>query len=119
MRRSAPSRLGAPRPAEAPGAGREHCRRRRRPFFPLGGAFPRMPKVAENPAVTAAAQSLGCTPSQIGLAWLLHHAPNTLLIPRTADAGHLQANIAAGTIELDGATLAALDATESQSIDVI
>jgi aryl-alcohol dehydrogenase-like predicted oxidoreductase len=89
------------------------------PFFPLGGAFPRMPKVADNPAVTAAAQSIGCTPSQIGLAWLLHHAPNTLLIPGTADAGHLQANIAAGTIELDGATLAALDATESQSIDVI
>jgi aryl-alcohol dehydrogenase-like predicted oxidoreductase len=88
------------------------------PFFPLGGAFPRMPKVADNPAVTAAAQSIGCTPSQIGLAWLLHHAPNTLLIPGTADAGHLQANIAAGTIELDGATLTALDATESQSIDV-
>ncbi|MGA8112799.1 MAG: aldo/keto reductase [Actinocatenispora sp.] len=87
------------------------------PFFPLGGAFPRMPKVADHPAVTAAAQSLGCTPAQVGLAWLLHHAPNTLLIPGTAAAEHLEANIAAGTIELDGATLAALDAVESQTVD--
>ncbi|MGR3939440.1 aldo/keto reductase [Streptomyces sp. BRA346] len=88
------------------------------PFFPLGGAFPGLPKVSDAPAVTAAAQSLGRTPAQIGLAWLLHHAPNTLLIPGTADAGHLEANIAAGTIEFDDATLAALDAVESQPNDI-
>jgi hypothetical protein len=41
-----------------------------------------------------------------------------LLIPGTTDAGHLEANIAAGMIEFDNATLAALDAVESQSIDV-
>lgn len=87
------------------------------PFFPLGGAFPAMPKVADAPAVIAAARSLGATPAQVGLAWLLHHAPNTLLIPGTADAGHLEANIAAGTLALDEATLAALDATESPSLD--
>ncbi|KAA2253816.1 aldo/keto reductase [Solihabitans fulvus] len=88
------------------------------PFFPLGSAFPGMPKVVDAPAVTAAARSLGRTPSQVGLAWLLHHTPNMLLIPGTADAGHLEANIAAGTIELDDATLAALDATESQPVDL-
>ena len=80
------------------------------PFLPLGGAFPGRPKVADDPAAIAAARSLGRTPSQVGLAWLLHHAPNVLLIPGTADAGHLEANIAAGTIELDDATLAELDA---------
>ncbi len=79
------------------------------PYFPLGGAFPGLPKVTDEPAVLAAAENLGHTPSQIGLAWLLHHAPHVLLIPGTADAGHLEANLAAGAITLDEATLAALD----------
>ncbi|GAA4535831.1 aldo/keto reductase [Amycolatopsis samaneae] len=88
------------------------------PFFPLGGAFPAMPKVGDEPAVRAAAESLGVTAAQIGLAWLLHHAPNVLLIPGTADAGHLAANLAAGGVRLDGAALAALDAVPSRPADV-
>ena len=81
------------------------------PFFPLGGAFPGMPKVTDQPAVGAAARELGATPSQVGLAWLLHRAPNVLLIPGTASVGHLEANVAAGAVGLDEATLAALDAS--------
>jgi len=88
------------------------------PYFPLGGAFPGLPKVTDEPAVHAAAQSLGSTPSQVGLAWLLHHAPNVLLIPGTADPDHLQANVAAGTLALDDATLATLDAVPTRSADV-
>ncbi|TNC27615.1 aldo/keto reductase [Amycolatopsis alkalitolerans] len=80
------------------------------PFFPLGGAFPTMPKVTGAPAVAAAAQALGRTPAQVGLAWLLHHAPNVLLIPGTAHTGHLEENVAAGTIALDDAVMAQLDA---------
>jgi pyridoxine 4-dehydrogenase len=79
------------------------------PFFPLGGAFPGMPKATDQPAVRAAARSLGRTPAQVALAWLLHHAPNVLLIPGTANAEHLEANLAAGQITLDDETLAALD----------
>lgn len=85
------------------------------PFFPLGGAFPGMPKVTAEPAVQAAAQSLGCTPSQVGLAWLLRHTPNLLLIPGTADVAHLEANTAAGAIAIDDATAASLDAVPSRS----
>jgi aryl-alcohol dehydrogenase-like predicted oxidoreductase len=85
------------------------------PFFPLGGAFPGLPKVSGEPAVRAVADSLGVTPSQVGLAWLLHHAPNVLLIPGTADAAHLAANMAVGEITLDAATLATLDGIESRS----
>ncbi|ATL87995.1 aldo/keto reductase [Streptomyces malaysiensis] len=85
------------------------------PFFPLGGAFPGLPKVTEEPAVQTAAAALGVTPSQIGLAWLLHHAPNVLLIPGTADAAHLEANMAVSEITLDAATLATLDAIKSRS----
>ncbi|GAA2598086.1 MULTISPECIES: aldo/keto reductase [Streptomyces] len=88
------------------------------PYFPLGGAFPAMPKVADEPAVHTAAQALGVTPAQVGLAWLLRHAPNVLLIPGTADPGHLDANIAVGGIALDGEALAALDAVRSRSADV-
>jgi aryl-alcohol dehydrogenase-like predicted oxidoreductase len=88
------------------------------PFFPLGGAFPGLPKVTEEPAVRAVAESLGVTPSQVGLAWLLHHTPNVLLIPGTADAAHLEANMAASEIALDDATLATLDAIESRSNEV-
>jgi len=88
------------------------------PFFPLGSAFPGMPKVTDEPAVHAAAQSLGITGSQVGLAWLLAHAPNVLLIPGTADIDHLEANVAAGTFTIDDATLAALDAVPPRSAEV-
>ncbi|MFJ3791455.1 aldo/keto reductase [Kitasatospora sp. NPDC090091] len=88
------------------------------PFFPLGGAFPGLPKATDEPAVHAVAASLGVTPSQVGLAWLLHHAPNVLLIPGTANTAHLEANIAVGGITLDAAALRALDAIESRSNDL-
>jgi aryl-alcohol dehydrogenase-like predicted oxidoreductase len=81
------------------------------PFFPLGGAcFPDVPKVTEEPVVRRVAVSRGVTPSQVGLAWLLHHAPHVLLIPGTADAAHLEANTAAARVALDAEDLAALDA---------
>jgi aryl-alcohol dehydrogenase-like predicted oxidoreductase len=88
------------------------------PFFPLGGAFPGLPKVTEEPAVHAVAESLGVTPPQIGLAWLLHHAPNVLLIPGTADPAHLEANMAVSKITLDAESLATLDSIESRSNEV-
>ncbi|WP_042399560.1 aldo/keto reductase [Streptacidiphilus carbonis] len=88
------------------------------PYFPLGGAFPGLPKVTDEPAVQAAAKSLDRTPSQIGLAWLLRHAPNTLLIPGTADAGHLEANVAAGAVTFDDTTLAALDSVPSRPFEL-
>ncbi|MCA2226963.1 aldo/keto reductase [Nonomuraea aurantiaca] len=88
------------------------------PFFPLGGAFPQMPKVTDEAAVLAAAASLGRTPAQVGLAWLLHHAPHVLLIPGTAAIEHLEENIAAGTITFDRDMLDTLDAIPSRSAEV-
>ncbi len=80
------------------------------PFFPLGSAFPGMPKVTEHPAVLAAAAALDATPAQVGLAWLLAHAPNILLIPGTSSLDHLAQNLATGDVHLDAETVAALDA---------
>ncbi|MCX7522563.1 aldo/keto reductase [Microbacterium sp. STN6] len=87
------------------------------PFFPLGSAFPHLPKVAEQPEVKAAAARLGATPSQIGLAWLLGHAPNTLLIPGTSNGEHLAENVAVGEIVLDAETTAELDALWSRRFE--
>ncbi len=39
------------------------------PYFPLGSAFPGMPKVTENAAVRAVAQRVGASPAQVGRAW--------------------------------------------------
>lgn len=79
------------------------------PFFPLGSAFPGAARVDAQPEATAAAARLGATPAQTGLAWLLAHAPNILLIPGTTSAAHLAENLAAAEVALDAATLAELD----------
>lgn len=50
-------------------------------FFPLGGAVAGWPKVIDQPKVIAIAARMNITPLQVGLAWLLRHTPNTLLIP--------------------------------------
>jgi aryl-alcohol dehydrogenase-like predicted oxidoreductase len=76
-----------------------------------------MPKVTDEPAVIAAAERLGATPSQVGLAWLLHHSPNTMLIPGTADVAHLEANVAVGSLTLDAEALAELDAIPTRPAD--
>ncbi len=79
------------------------------PFFPLGSAFPHVASVTEHPAVTSAAAAHDATPAQIGLAWLLAHAPNMLLIPGTASVEHLTENVAAADVQLDAATMKTLD----------
>lgn len=85
------------------------------PYFPLGSAFPGMPKVTDEPAVLAVAEALGATPSQVGLAWLLHRAPDVLLIPGTASIEHLESNVAAGALTLDDAMLESLSAVPTRS----
>jgi aryl-alcohol dehydrogenase-like predicted oxidoreductase len=52
------------------------------------------------------AARLGATPMQVALAWLLHRAPNILLIPGTASPGHLRENLAAAEIALPGEMIA-------------
>jgi len=80
------------------------------PFFPLGSAFPSVPKVTGHPAVIAAAAALDATPAQVGLAWLLAHYSGTLLIPGTGSPRHLDQNIEAGALRLPASTLTELDA---------
>jgi pyridoxine 4-dehydrogenase len=71
------------------------------PFFPLGSAFDPQKSVLAATSVEATARRLAVTPAQVALAWLLHRAPNVLLIPGTSTLAHLEENLAAGQIVLD------------------
>src|SRR5215831_3075811 len=65
------------------------------PFFPLGGFSPLQSSVLD----TVAAK-IRATPMQVALAWLLHRAPNILLIPGTSSPAHLRENLAAAKLKL-------------------
>ncbi len=80
------------------------------PYFPLGSAFPAMPKVAEHPVVVAVAERLDATPAQVGLGWLLAHRDNVLLIPGTSSPAHLEENLAVAGVSLSPDDVAELDA---------
>ena len=85
------------------------------PFFPLGSAFPGIAKVTEHPVVIETASKLGVTPAQVGLAWLLAHSPNTLLIPGTSSLDHLAENVAVADVQLDAETMDILDGLADQA----
>ncbi|MEP6632031.1 MAG: oxidoreductase [Lapillicoccus sp.] len=80
------------------------------PYFPLGSAFPHMPKVVDQPAVQAVAARHDVSPSRVGLAWLLAQGGHVLLIPGTSRVAHLEENMAAGDLALTPDDLAELDA---------
>jgi pyridoxine 4-dehydrogenase len=75
------------------------------PFFPLGGFTP-----LQSSALDGVAASLGASPMQVALAWLLQRSPNMLLIPGTSSRGHLRENLAAAALELSAEVLGELDA---------
>jgi len=75
------------------------------PFFPLGGFTP-----LQSSTLSEVAAGLGATPMQTALAWLLHRAPNILLIPGTSSVAHLRENLAAARLALPGEALARLNA---------
>jgi len=74
------------------------------PFFPLGGFTP-----LQSTTLSDVANSLGATPMQVALAWLLKRSPNILLIPGTSSVGHLRENLAAASLELPADKLQALE----------
>ncbi len=74
------------------------------PFFPLGGFTP-----LQSSMLDTTAASLGVTPMQVALAWLLQRSPNILLIPGTSSIEHLRQNLQAATLELPAEIIASLD----------
>lgn len=70
-----------------------------------------MPKVTDNPAVLAVAQRVGAAPAQVGLAWLLAHRDNVLLIPGTSSVAHLEENVNVAAVKLSDDDLAELESS--------
>src|SRR5215471_11036749 len=75
------------------------------PFFPLGGFTP-----LQSSELDTAAASLGVTPMQLALAWLLERSPNILLIPGTSSLEHLRENLRASQLQVPAEALATLNA---------
>ena len=74
------------------------------PYFPLGGFSP-----LQSGELDEIAASLGATPMQVALAWLLRRSPNILLIPGTSTVEHLRENLAAAKLKLSEDVLVSLD----------
>ena len=74
------------------------------PFFPLGGFSPLQSAVLDEVAA-----SLGATPQQTALAWLLQRSPTILVIPGTSSVAHLRENVAAADLVLPAEAVARLD----------
>ncbi|MGC1576968.1 MAG: oxidoreductase [Beijerinckiaceae bacterium] len=74
------------------------------PFFPLGGFRP-----LQSPILDEVAAALGATTRQVALAWLLHRAPNILIIAGTSSVDHLRENIKATTLRISPEMVNRLD----------
>jgi aryl-alcohol dehydrogenase-like predicted oxidoreductase len=66
------------------------------------------------PAYNAFAQVIGCSPSQLALAWLLHKAPNIIPIPGTTSVDHLLDDLGAVQVVLPVELIKKLDALINQ-----
>jgi len=83
------------------------------PFFPLGGFSP-----LQSSELNAVAASLGATPMQVALAWLLQRSPNILLIPGTSSVAHLRENLSAASLRLPAEALVELDSIGAKAVAV-
>ncbi len=84
-----------------------------------GGKRPRIGLgkfASESSTLSGVAGELGATPMQAALAWLLHRAPNVLLIPGTSSLDHLRENLEAAEIKLSDEALARLDAMGKENV---
>jgi pyridoxine 4-dehydrogenase len=72
-------------------------------FFPLGGFTP-----LQSATLNTVAESLGATPHQVALAWLLQRSATMALIPGTSSLAHLRENVAAANLVLPPAAIAGL-----------
>ena len=62
----------------------------------------------------AIARQVGCSPAQLALAWLLHQGEHIIPIPGTTSVEHLHDDLGAASVQLDAATMAALDSVIGQ-----
>ena len=81
------------------------------PWFPVASGDLSGPDTAMGSIVA----ETGATPTQVALAWLLHHSPVMLPIPGTKSVGHVEENCEAATLQLTDDQVAALTAIHEAS----
>ena len=96
----------------------EYCMQQNIAFIPYGslGAHPLKrgaPLAQAQGRLADIANRHQVKPNQVALAWLLHRAPNILLIPGTTTISHLEENIAVSTIHLTLDEITALNEMQS------
>ncbi|GAA6621070.1 aldo/keto reductase [Scytonema sp. NUACC26] len=92
----------------------DYCTKHGIAFIPYGslGAHPLKqgaPLANAQGILAEIANRHGVKPNQIALAWLLHRAPNIILIPGTTTIAHLEENIVAASIKLTPDEIEALN----------
>jgi len=75
------------------------------PWFPVASGGLTGPDTAMGTVVA----ETGATPSQVALAWLLHHSPVMLPIPGTKSVAHVEENCEAATLQLTDTQMDALN----------
>jgi len=71
------------------------------PWFPLAAGR----LTAPDSAIVKTAEKFKITTSQLALAWLLWRSPVIIPIPGTSQVRHLEENVAAASVKLDGASM--------------
>ncbi|WP_375434442.1 aldo/keto reductase [uncultured Hymenobacter sp.] len=74
------------------------------PWYPLSGG-----NAQALDKLTQIGQKYNATKQQVALSWLLHRAPNILLIPGTSKVKHLEENMQAASISLSPEDMAELE----------
>lgn len=89
----------------------DYCRQQEMAFIPWNpinagnvGAIEKLQQVG---------QKYDATAHQVALSWLLHHAPNILLIPGTSKVKHLEENFKAASIQLSEEDMKTLNGIKS------
>lgn len=82
------------------------------PYFPLGGFTP-----LQSDALSDLATRLGCTRTQLALAWLLQRSPNILVIPGTSSLKHLRENLEVATLKIPAHLLNDLNAITARDFE--
>ncbi len=96
----------------------DYCTQNNIAFIPYGslGAHPlkRGAPLANAEGILAdIADKKGVRPNQIALAWLMHYAPNIILIPGTTTISHLEENLVANSITLSSEEMTVLNQVQA------
>lgn len=95
----------------------DYCTNNNIAFIPHGslGAHPLKqgaPLANAEGIIADIAVEKGVKPNQIALAWLLHYAPNIILIPGTTTIAHLEENMTAANIKFSSEEMSQLNQSE-------